>query len=284
MFFQISFNDNKFEFIIEKEGKIFKDRFKREYTISQIQENNYFKLFSNHQEILEEIKERLNFKAPILTELENNSINLIIFIQNSKYKQAEFNLLRDNPDMSKEDLKSIIEKLYNSIEELKKENNEIKEKLKVLENNSFAKTKRNNFHWISNEVNIADNSKFLSSKDCSPQVMIGKTNGSYSLTDGNRNHFIEFSFNKIYFLKGIRISVANFECSLKTFKVEVISSNNERHNLGTYIRSKYQNNSGFEEFQIDRECKGIKLYLIDNWGKQGGNYILIKRIEFNVSD
>ena len=110
MFFQISFNDNKFEFLIEKEGKIFKDRFKREYTISQIQENNYFKLFSNHQEILEEIKERLNFKAPILTELENNSINLIIFIQNSKYKQAEFNLLRDNPDMSKEDLKSIIEK------------------------------------------------------------------------------------------------------------------------------------------------------------------------------
>jgi len=40
----------------------------------------------------------------------------------------------------------------------------------------------------------------------------------------------------------------------------------------------------FKKFEIQKECKGIKLYLIDNWGKGGGNYILIKNIDFNVSD
>ena len=280
---QIYFDQNKFEFSIEKAGKIFKDKFKKEYSMNQIQENNYyFKLFSNPQEILEEINERLNYKTPILTELENNSINLIIFLQNSKYKQAEFNLLKENVDLNKEDFTSIIEKLYNSMEELKKENIEIKKKLKELENKQIVNTKRNNFRWINDEVNIVNNSKFH--QDFDPEIMIGKKNKSYSFTDGNRNHFVEFSFNKIYYLKAIRISVHSLECSLKTFQIEIISSYGERYNIGTFIRSKYEDNKGFEEFKIDKECKGIKLYLVDNWGKGGGNYILIKRIDFNVID
>ena len=64
----------------------------------------------------------------------------------------------------------------------------------------------------------------------------------------------------------------------------MISQNGERKNIGTFIRQKYSENKGFQEFDINDECKGIKLYLIDNWGAGGGNYILIKRIDFNVSD
>ena len=115
--------------------------------------------------------------------------------------------------------------------------------------------------------------------------MLGKdTYQCYYLTEGNRNHFVEFSFKTIYFLKAIRISVDNFDCSLKNFKVEITSPSGAIENVGTFTRSRYKDNNGFQEFEINKACKGIKLYLIDNWGEQGGNYILIKRIDFNVSD
>ena len=164
---QISYINDKIEFIVEKKGKIFKDRFKLSLTMSQIQENKYFKLFENPQEIIEELKEKMNSKAPILSEIENNSINLIIFLQNSKYKEASYNLVKENLELNKnpEDFKSIIEKLYDTIEELKKENAEIKNRLNKLENNYY------------------------------PDILLGKNNSQpYYLSYGNRNHFIEFSF------------------------------------------------------------------------------------------
>ena len=115
--------------------------------------------------------------------------------------------------------------------------------------------------------------------------MLGKNiSNPYSLTDGNKNHFIEFSFIKNYFLKALRIKVDSGECTLKTFKIELISENGKRNNLGTFIRKKYNDEKDFQEFEIQKECKGIKLYLIDNWGTFGGNYILIEKIDFNVCD
>ena len=311
---QISFTNHKFEFIVDKKGKMFNDRFKKEYSLNQIQENKYFILFEKPEEILEELSQKIDLKNPILTEKENNSMNLIIFLQNSKFKQAEFNLIKENFEINKnsEDFKSIIEKLYDSIEELKKENKEIKlqneksnnsinelkneinslklqnenlvKRLTQIENKSNKVTlKKNNFHWINDEVDIIDNSKFTQLHP--PNIMLGKNKSEpYSLTEGNRNHFVEFSFKNIYYLKSIRISVDNYECSLRNFKIEIKSPKGEKINLGDFTRSKYKDNTGFEEFQINRECKGLKLYLIDNWGSGGGNFILIKRIDFNVSD
>ena len=283
---QISYINDKIEFIVEKMGKIFKDRFKLSLTISQIQENKYFKLFENPQEIIEELKEKMNSKAPILSEIENNSINLIIFLQNSKYKEASYNLVKENLELNKnpEDFKSIIEKLYDTIEELKKENAEIKNRLNKLENNTKDLTfKKNNFRWINNEVNIVNNSKVYD--NYYPDILLGKNNSQpYYLSYGNRNHFIEFSFITNYFLKAIRISVDNYDCSLKNFKVEITSPLGTIENIGTFTRSKYIDNNGFQEFEINKGCKGIKLYLIDNRGKGGGNHILIKRIDFNVSE
>ena len=114
--------------------------------------------------------------------------------------------------------------------------------------------------------------------------MLGKnTSQSYYLSDGNRNHFIEFSFKTIYFLKALRISVANYDCSLKNFKVEITSPYGIIENIGTFTRNRYEDNAGFQEFEINKACKGIKLYLIDTWGESSGKYILIKRIDFNVS-
>ena len=181
--------------------------------------------------------------------------------------------------------------MYDLYDELKRENKEIKsqneklqKRLDEIENKSLiSHLKKNNFHWINNEVNIVDNSKFYG--DYQPNIMIKANNKQpYSLTEGNRNHYVEFSFKTIYYLKSIRISVDSYDCSLKNFRVETISPNGEKINVGTFTRSKYEDNKGFQEFDIEKECKGVKLYLIDNWGEGGGNYILIKEIGFYVSD
>ena len=155
--------------------------------------------------------------------------------------------------------------------------------MKLQETEKKSLIRKDNFHWINEEVNIINHSQFYSGFP--PDIMLGKNNyEDYSLTEGNRNHFIEFSFIKTYFLKSIRIKVDKAECSLNTFSIETIDENENRNNIGTYFRSKYQDNSGFQEFEINQICKGIKLNLIDNWGSQGGNYILISKIDFYVSD
>ena len=288
---KISYTNNKFEFFAEKKGNLFKDKFRNEYLLSQIQsENKYFKIFDTPEEILEELNQKIDLKVPILRESENNSLNLIIFLQNSKFNQAEFRLIKENFELNnnQEDFKSALEKLNETVEELKKENKELK-----LQNEKFQKrldeiesklisNKKRDFHWINSSVNIVNNSTFHDGFP--PDIMIGKQSGDYSLTEGNRNHYIEFSFNNIYFLKSIRISVADYDCSLKNFTVEIIPQNWDKYELGKFTRSRYKDNTGFEEFPINKECKGIKLNLIDNWGEGGGNFILIKRIDFNVSE
>ena len=230
-----------------------------------------------------------------MKESENNSLNLIIFLQNSKFNQVEFRLTKENfeQNLNPEDFKSALEKLYDSFEELKKENKELKlqnekfqKRLDELESKLVSNKQKNkkerDFHWINSAVNIVDNSTFHDTY--TPDIMLGKKYGDYSLTKGNRNHYIEFSFNYNYFLKAIRISVDNWDCTLKNFTVEIIPPNGDRYKLGNFTRSKYKDNSGFEEFPINKECKGIKLYLIDNLGDYGGDHILIKRIDFNVSE
>ena len=302
---KIYYSDCYFWIRVEKKGKIFNDIFTVKLSITQIQENQYFKFFTTPKEILEELKERIESKNPILNEYQNN-INLIILLPISKFKQIEFNLLKENNNNNitenSNTLKSIIEKLFEQIEELKKENQEIKKEnqeikkeiqeikeknkeieMKLQETEKKSLIRKDNFHWINEEVNIINHSKFY--LDYTPDIMLGKNNTyEYSLTDGNRNHFIEFSFIKTYFLKSIRIKVANADCTLKTFSIETIDENENRKNIGTYFRSKYQDNSGFQEFKINQICKGIKLNLIDNWGSEGGNFILISKIDFYVSD
>ena len=321
---QISFEDNKFNISVEKKGKIFKEIFLNKYTMGQIQENPYFKIFSNPQEILFEFQERIETKAPIINESNNNkkksSVTLTVFLMTSKYRQIEFNLPKTKTkiDEDSNDLVSIIENLYDKMEQLEKENKEIKQENKEIKlenkeikeknknielmledlqnkiNNTTTTTttrtstptsndlKKNNFHWISEEVNIVNSSEFNPSHI--PEIMLGKEEGKYSLTKGSNNKFIEFSFIRIYFLKSIRIKTWDFECALKNFKVEVILENGNRDCIGSFIRLKYSDNKRFQEFAINRECIGVKLYLIDNWGKGGGDHILISRIEFNVSD
>ena len=49
------------------------------------------------------------------------------------------------------------------------------------------------------------------------------------------------------------------------------------------IQDEFVPNS-FQEFNICAEGRILKLTLIDNWGPGGGNFILIKRMLFEVAD
>ena len=82
-----------------------------------------------------------------------------------------------------------------------------------------------------------------------------------------------------YYLNAINILVDDYECSLKTFRVELTAPDGPIVDAGTFVRRKYEDNPGFQEFKMKKK---IKFYLIDNLGEQGGNFILIKRILFNV--
>ena len=49
---QISFTNHKFEFIVDKKGKMFNDRFKKEYSLNQIQEKNILYYLKNLKKFL----------------------------------------------------------------------------------------------------------------------------------------------------------------------------------------------------------------------------------------
>ena len=241
---------------------------------------------------------------------------MTVFLPTTKFKEIEFNLIQDKSNSidNNEKLKSIVIQLCERVDKLtkensqileenkriKEENKEIKSKLEIIENelngNKSSKIEYNFFnrsktfkqkekvlHWINKEVNIVSHSDFITNYP--PDIMIEKKEGPYSLTNGNKNHFVEFEFDNNYFLEAIRIKVErSFDVSLKNFKVETISKNGERNNVGSFKRKKGKDIEGFQEFKIKKECKGVKLYLIDNWGSSYGNYILISRIDFNISD
>ena len=104
--------------------------------------------------------------------MKNNTINFIISVPIKKFKQIDFNLVKDNDKINENsnDLKALIEKMYEKIEKLENENKklfeenkeikELKEKNKKIElrlneiekilktNHLICDLKKNNFHWI----------------------------------------------------------------------------------------------------------------------------------------
>ena len=139
---KIYYSDCYFWIRVEKKGKIFNDIFTVKLSITQIQENQYFKFFTTPKEILEELKERIESKNPILNEYQNN-INLIILLPISKFKQIEFNLLKeDNNNITENsnNLKSIIEKLF---EKRKSRNKKRKSRNKKRKSRNKKRNSRN---------------------------------------------------------------------------------------------------------------------------------------------
>ena len=140
-----------------------------------------------------------------------------------------------------------------------------------------------NFRTINKEVQILDHSKEYPGHPL--DIMLGKKNSQeYSLFDGVTNHFLILDLGDYYFLKSVKIAVDNFDCSLKNFKVFIKNDIGVWEEAGTFVCEEYDENSKLQEFNINKEAQIVKLDLIDSWGIQSGNFLLIKQLSFEIGD
>ena len=141
-----------------------------------------------------------------------------------------------------------------------------------------------NFRTINKEVKILEHSKQYPAHPI--EVMFGKKTNTveYSLFDGINNHFLVVDLGEYFFLKKIKIEVADFDCSLRNFKVEIKNEIGRWENAGNFICSKFNMNPNVQEFNINKETQFVKIDLIDNWGVESGNFILVKKMSFEVGD
>ena len=140
-----------------------------------------------------------------------------------------------------------------------------------------------NFRIINQSVNILQHSKEYPAHPL--DIMLGKRNNAEnSLFDGSCNHFIVVDLGEFFFLKSIKISVDNFDCSLKNFKVQTKNEIGKWEDVGNFVCARYNVNPNLQEFQINKETQFVKIEFIDNWGTQSGNFILVKFLCFEIGD
>ena len=97
-------------------------------------------------------------------------------------------------------------------------------------------------------------------------MLCKKTNAEYSLFDGANNHFIVIDLGEFFFLKNIKISVDNFDCSLKNFRVFIKNEIGKWEDAGNFVCAQYSINPNLQEFNINKETQFVKIEFIDNWG------------------
>ena len=140
-----------------------------------------------------------------------------------------------------------------------------------------------NFRSINKEVNIIEKSKEY--HEFPVEIMFDKDSSQeYTLFQGANDHFIILDFGKKYYLKNIQIIIANHDCTLKDFKVQIKNKDNVWEDAGKFTCAPYTENQGLQEFNIGKEAQLIRLDFINNWGIKSGNYILIKRMFFCIAD
>ena len=176
------------------------------------------------------------------------------------------------------------EKIFNYIN-IHSKVNKISLKINKI-NNNLTKLIPTNFKIINKEVSVINNSKIYC--DYNVDILLGKsTKYQFTLFEENKEHFLIVDLNKQYYLNSIRITVTKDDCSLKNFIVYIKETNNDNENwlkINKFIRKRETENNHYESFDIGYFCKQIKFVFIDAWGINNGNYILIKKIDFEVGE
>lgn len=174
---------------------------------------------------------------------------------------------------------------YENIEEFVKLTDSIKEISeefkKIIIKNSMNYEK---FRIIDKEVNIIEHSKIYDQK-FNLDVMLNKKNGQYSLFDGKTNHFAIFDFQKKIYLKNVLISVKqDCNCVLKNFKISFKNDKGNWELINSYICENEKYEKDMQNFPVNIVTQFIKIDFIDAWQYGHGNFILIKRISFEIAD
>ena len=140
-----------------------------------------------------------------------------------------------------------------------------------------------NFRAISKEIKIIDKSKTL--PDFPIEIIFERDNRQeYTLFEGAKEHFMILDFGKVYFLKNIQIGITQHDCSLKEFYIWIKNSNDKWEITGKYVCKPFSDKMGLQVFNIGREAQFVKIELLNTWGIKSGNYILIKKIFFEIAD
>ena len=260
------------------------------------------KCFKEHKkhniEIIDDLKEKdkiyksliaskLNFTdyyikiKQILEKLQQNIQKVLQFIS------TKLDDLKNSAPPS--ELKSIFSLSYSEYEHIghiTELNSKIKSMLSKLdEANKILKKQKEyvNFRAISKEVKIIEKSKTL--PEFPIDIIFDKDNRQeYTLFDGAKDHFMILDLGKLYFLKNIQIGITQHDCSLKEFYIWIKNSNDKWENTGKYICKPFSDKMGLQVFNIGREAQIIKIELLNTWGTNSGNYILIKKIFFEIAD
>ena len=169
------------------------------------------------------------------------------------------------------------------ITEILKKTQELGDKLIELNMEIKLQHVYTNFRIINQSVKVLEHSKEYPAHPL--DIMLGKkSSAEYSLFDGANNHFIVIDLGEFVFLKNIKISVDNFDCSLKNFKVQTKNEIGKWEDVGNFVCAQYNINPNLQEFTINKETQFVKIEFIDNWGIQNGYFILIKVLCFEIGD
>ena len=260
------------------------------------------KCFKEHKkhniEIVDDLKEKekvyksllaakLNFTEyykKVKTILEKVQANIQQTIQFISKKMED--LKNGAPPGELKSLFSLSYKEYEHIGHITELNTSIKEMLHKLEDATKILKKQSeyvNFRAINKEVQVIENSKLL--PEFPIDIMFERDSSQeYTLFDGSQDHYIVMDFGKIYYLKSIQIGITAHDCSLKDFYVLTKNRKGEWEKVSKFLCKPYNDKLGLQEFFIGKETQFVRMELSSTWGTKSGNYILIKKIFFEVAD
>ena len=126
---------NSLIILANKKKGYLKLEYENEFDLFFIRKIKLFQVYDSIDECLDEIFKGIDIGKTIVNE-ENNFLNLIISLDNTKYKEIEFNIKeKEKSDRQKiEELYDVINNQDKEINYLKTENNNLKNKVEHLEN------------------------------------------------------------------------------------------------------------------------------------------------------
>ena len=126
-------------------------RYKKIYTLNDIQKNKFFLMYENINEIYEEIQNQINEKEKQLKLIEKqNKLILNIPLNIKKINELLFEIdeiVENNINIQINDLYSYINKLLKEVDDLKEKNKILEEKTKTLENKVKEEEERKKNNW-----------------------------------------------------------------------------------------------------------------------------------------
>ena len=238
--------------------------------------DNLYKSLNKEKQIKEKLEELKSILTEVKEKIEKKILPKVISLLES------FNNLNFKNESSIFDLTF---KEYENIEDYVKVFDSIKDiNIKINKSLNLGRINKD-FRIINKEVNIISNSKVYTNNDFNLDVMLNKKDGAYSLFDGKINHFAIFDFKKKLYIKNVLISVKQgCDCVLKNFKISFKNKEGNWELISSYLCQNEKYEKDMQYFLVDKETQFLKIDFINAWQYGSGNFILIRRLSFEVAE